>query len=224
MDLIMTYASMALIAMAILGIYGFLFAVVFPDLLSPSYKKRPISDRGIGKYNFPNGRGVVYEPELKYREYLKKYVLFVYKDKKYIKCRLDQSVDSIRYEVVAFDNKNKVIKVLERSENIVSKGKTKNVMLPDNTSYASVVVRCINEEKYFDTLRYFSKSKWAIFAATTGILTLAVGFLTRNAVLHLAELAYADVNLPIAVTLISSLAVAALVIGLATSMYNKKSR
>ena len=190
------------------GLYVFVVSKLLPHfLLAKSYKKHETADRGIAKYNFPNGRSVVYEPEIKYRRFLKKYVLFAYNDKKYIKCKLANDVDSIRYEVAVYNNKNKLVKVIEAAENISKKGETKNVELPADASYASVVLKRVNEEESFDTLRRMSSLNIGIFAAITSALTVAYGLFVRGLILKLAELAELSISVGLSFNVVSSLVV-----------------
>ena len=208
LDIIMYCISAVIILIVGAGLYVFVISKLLPHfLLVPSYKKHETADRGIAKYNFPNGRSVVYEPEIKYRRFLKKYVLFAYNDKKYIKCKLANDVDSIRYEVAVYNNKNKLVKVIEAAENISKKGETKNVELPADASYASVVLKRVNEEESFDTLRRMSSLNIGIFAAITSALTVAYGLFVRGLILKLAELAELSISVGLSFNVVSSLVV-----------------
>ena len=194
-------------------IYVFCISKPLPHfLLSPSYRKHTPTDEGIGKYKFPEGRGVVYLPDVKYRDYLKKYAVFVYGSRKYIKCKLADDVASVRYEVAAYDRKNKLIKIFELLENVETIGETKSVQLPDNTAYASVVLRSVNEEKSFSTLRYTSISQISIFSILTFVMTVICGLLARAAILSISELFALRVNIGLGTSIISSSIIGALVV------------
>ncbi len=169
----------------------YVFAVSGPMshlLLSPTYKKHTPTDKGIGKYQFPNGKGVTFEPDEKYRKYLKKYVLFVYGDQKYIKCKLSGDVLSLRYEVAAYDYKSRLIKVLELAENVAAGSQTQTVRVPDDTAYVSVILRSVNERERFSTLRRTSFVKICVFSFLTVAMTVACGLLARTAILSISEL------------------------------------
>ncbi len=157
-------------------------------LLSPSYKKHLPTDTGIGKYKFPEGRGIVYEPDTKYRKYLKKYSIFTYGDRKYIKCQLSENVVSIRYEVAVYNSADKLIKILDLAENIEIKGETKAIQLPNDASYVCLVLKTINEKEYFSTLQYTSLVKICTFSVLTIAMTVACGLLMRTAILSIATL------------------------------------
>lgn len=223
LNIIIFYFSMALILAVGACIYVLVVSKLLPHFfLAPSYKKHVTADRGIAKYSFPNGRSVVYEPEMKYRRFIKKYVLFAYNDRKYIKCKLADDVDSLRYEVAVYNNKNKLIKVLDVAENISKKGETKNTDLPANASYASVVLKCVNEEERFDTLRRFSPMNIGIFAAITSALTLAYGLFVRGVILEIADLAELSISIGIGFNVVSSLLVSAVVVALSVFICKKR--
>ncbi len=171
------------------AIYMFVMTKPLPYfLLSPSYKKHLHTDTGIGKYKFPEGRGVVYKPDTKYRKYLKKYLLYVYGDHKYIKCQLSENVVSIRYEVAVYNSADKLIKILDLAENIEIKGETRSIKLPSNAAYVCLVLKTINEKEYFSTLQYMSLAKICAFSVLTIAMTVACGLLMRTALLSIATL------------------------------------
>ncbi len=189
-DAIINCFSAVASLIAFCTIYVFVMTKTLPYfLLSPSYKKHLLpTDTGIGKYKFPEGRGVVYEPDTKYRKYLKKYLLFAYGDRKYIKCKLSEDVVSIKYEVAVYNNEDKLIKILDLAENIEIKGETKSVQLPSNASYVFLVLKTINKKEYFSTLQYTSWVKICTFSVLTIAMTVACGLLIRTAILSIAAL------------------------------------
>lgn len=103
-------------------------------------------DRGIKKYTFPSGRGVVYEPHPSIRKYINRYTLFTNDGYKYIKCRVDSGVKKLNYSVVMFDNRNKVIDVLDINEIKPRNCETDTVAIHQDTSYVSLVLNSVNGE------------------------------------------------------------------------------
>ena len=201
----------ALIACAV--IYVFVVAKQLPFfLLTPSYKKHTPVDRGIHKYKFPEGRGVVCQPDEKYKDYLKKYIIFVYKNRKYIKCKLSDEVVSIRYQVAVYNNTNKLIKILDLAENINVKGETDTVRLPDEAAYASVVLKTVNEKESFPSLRKVSFVKLSVFAVLTIALTIACGLLARTTVLSIFTLLNLEWHIGLGINLAISSIVGALTV------------
>ena len=213
LDNIMDLIAWAIIINAFAGISVFTVSRLLPSFLfSPTYRTPEITDRGIKKFTFPEGRGVLYEPDIKYRRFLKKYLLFEYKGKKYIKCRLSESVISLRYEVAVYDNKSRLIKIIEVAENVPSKCETKNVELPSNASYVSVILKLVNETHAFDTLRSFSMKKIALFSAITTALTVIYGLMVRALLFSIDKLVEGSFSMSIGLNVIFSLIVSAIVI------------
>lgn len=101
-------------------------------------------DRGMKKYTFPEGRAVAYEPEPSARKYVHRYVLFVSEGYKYLKCRVDEAVGYINYTVVMFNNKNKVIDVIDVKERDLKDAETGAVRLHPDTSYISLIPNSVN--------------------------------------------------------------------------------
>ena len=188
-DAIMSAFVAVLAFIAFCAIY--IFAMVGPMsrfLLSPSYRKHRPTDQGIGKYQFPSGKGLTFQPDEKYRKYLTKYVLFSYGDQKYVTCRLCGDVLSLRYEIVAYDHRGKQIKVLECAENVTSQWQTKSVRVPERTAYVSVILKRVNEQELISTLRRTSFVKLAVFSVLTVAMTAAVGLLARTVTLSISDL------------------------------------
>ena len=137
-----------LLAIVLTVLYVYLVASVYPWLtMHLTWRKRkPFTDRGLLRVKFPTGRGVVYEPDPRVRRYVSKYALFTSEGKKYIRLRVDQRINYIRYDVVAFDRRGRLLDVLEVSERLASAGSPRAVRLPTATAYASVIPRKIDGE------------------------------------------------------------------------------
>lgn len=222
-DMIMDLVAWAIIINAFASIYVFAVSKLLPSFLfAASYKKHGITDRGLKKYTFPNGRGILYEPDIKYRDFLKRYIIFEYNGKKYIKCKLSEKVVSLRYEVAVYNNKDRLIKVIELSENVPNKCETKNVELPKDTSYVSVILKRVNEAYRFDTLRCFSAKRVAIFSAITAAMTVIYGIMIRKLILYVDALLNSDLTISLASNVISSLVVSVIVIILCINICRKR--
>ena len=88
---------------------------------------------------------MVYEPEFKVRRFVSQYELFTKDGFKYIKCKTNPNVKSICYFVLAYDNRNKLIDTLKVFEKVKTKGYTRSVELPYNTSYVSFVLYRVDD-------------------------------------------------------------------------------
>ena len=110
------------------------------------------NDRGIKKVYERNGMSLVFEPELKWRKYVKQYVLAERYGKKELMCKLDNAITFIDFDVVCFNNQNKVFSVIKVKDLVDGKGVSKVVELPDDTSYVSIVVSRVDGMQYEDHL------------------------------------------------------------------------
>ena len=204
------FAVVSLIVFAL--IYVFATAKAMPHFfLTPSYKKHIPKDRGIGKYHFPEGEGIVFEADPAYQKYLKKFVIFSYNNRKYIKCNTSEEIVSIRYEIVAFNSRGKRIALIEVAENLKQHGVTQAVLLPDNTAYASVVLKTVNEQEHFTTLRRPSILKISVFTLCTIGLTIAMGLLVRTAVLSIFSLLEMQSQIDVWISVLSATLIGALI-------------
>ena len=104
------------------------------------------TDRGLKKYIFPSGCGVVYEPHPSVRKYVPKYALFTNDGYKYVKCLLDKEVKELTYNVVMFNNQNKIVDVIDVSEKIGTELETEPLLIHQDTSYIALTVCSVNGE------------------------------------------------------------------------------
>lgn len=100
--------------------------------------------RGLKKYTYPSGRGIVYEPHPSVRKYVKKYALFTNDGYKYLQCRTGKDVSKISYSVVMMDRHDAVIDVLDVNENPETKKKTAPLLLHQDTSYVALEIKSVN--------------------------------------------------------------------------------
>ena len=177
-----------LLAVVLTVIYVYLVASVYPWLtLHLTWRKRyPYTDRGLLRVRFPEGRGVVYEPDPRVRRYVSKYALFTSEGKKYIRLRVDKRINYLRYDVVTFDRRGRLLDVLEVSERLSSAGSPRAVRLPAATAYASVLPRQVDgEHTGKDLAVVYSPIGIAVFTALTVLTTVFVAFLIRNEIPNL---------------------------------------
>lgn len=173
-------AYMVIIPMSII-IYVLLVSGVYPRLTMKWKSNRKMRDRGLQKYIFPGGRSVVCEPELKMRKYIKQYVLLCQDGNKYIKCFVNKSLRFMKYDVLAFDNRNELIDVIMVSEKLSGGEYSKAVPLPEATSYVSVVLRKA-DKMYFDgdVAVGYSKRGMAILASLITVTTVIESFVLQK--------------------------------------------
>ena len=144
-DQIVSVLAQVCFGLCSIALYVFIIAYLLPGrLLKPSYDLSVIGDRGIKKYVFSGGRAIVYETSVLSGRYIKQYILSDNRGEKYIKCKIDEEITSIVYDVIAIDSFDKVIEVVEVSEPISKRGITSGALLPPKTAYVCVVVKGVN--------------------------------------------------------------------------------
>ena len=144
-DYIMTCVFTGIFLVMSLVAFIFLLACLYPRwILKPDYRIHRIKDRGIKRYTFPNGRAITYQPALNVRPYIKSYILSCVDGKKNFKCELAPTIVSMRYELLVYDASDKVITVLQVSDDGIRENESKSVLLPAETAYVSLILRRVN--------------------------------------------------------------------------------
>ena len=144
---------MSVIANSILTVSGIIIFVFLVSSFLPhftfrfKYISKKLSDRGIKKITFNDGRCIVYEPSYDIRDTVTQYTLIKKNDSKYIKCRINENIRTLQYEIIAFNSKNKIIDLISISENISERGYTRAIELPKETSYVEFILRSSNNVK-----------------------------------------------------------------------------
>ena len=121
-------------------------------LLQSRYTLGSTMDRGLKRYRLSaNGQGIVYEPNLMVRRYIKQYVITTDRGRKLLKCKVGDKVSYLEYDVVLFNASNKVFKVLSVNELIRQRGYTDIIELPEETSYVTLVLNRVDNRKFNKT-------------------------------------------------------------------------
>lgn len=171
MDIIIQIFAGAILFIMSIVMYLFLVGSVFPRfLLKTRYCNSETSDRGLNKFRYPQGRAVVYEPHPSVRKYINKYLLFTNNGYKYIKCKTDEYVTRLKYNVVLFNNKNRIIDVVCVDESISKIGETAPVMLHHNTSYVRLDLLSVNNDVFEQGPLVYYKGTDAILYTLSGVL------------------------------------------------------
>ncbi|MDE7182412.1 MAG: hypothetical protein K2O41_05200 [Clostridia bacterium] len=129
---------------AFVAVRAFLLPRLF---LRGEYGKLALSDRGYAIVDEENGRSVIYEPDVKYRKQIKKYILSERGGKKLLVLRLDESVKHIDFDVALYNETGKVFKVLNIIELIENIGYTKAAELPSETAFVTIRLNAANGER-----------------------------------------------------------------------------
>jgi hypothetical protein len=200
---VLSYIQSGITILAAIGIYIYLVASVYPWLtMRPAPRKKfPLPDRGLTRVKFPEGRGMICEPDLAVRRYVPRYALLVRDGKKYIRLQVHERVNYIRYDVLAFDRRGRLLDVLEVAERLASEGATRAVRLPAATAYARVIPRKVDGEYVGEGIVVgYSVGGTIAYAALTVVTTVLVGYLLHGEVAYLLE----NLTTPLGGTLLRS--------------------
>ncbi len=187
---IATFLNIVFLLLVLIGspvFYVYLTARALPRrLLVPHADSAAIKDRGVRKYLFPNGRAITYLSGTSVRPYIPQYIVSDHDGRRFLKCKLDKQVRSIRYRILPFDVNNHPLDILEVADPVTVAGVTSAVSLPSNTAYISLSVQEVNgEEISGPSVVGFSPVKVGIFGAAVVFLTLLEAYLLGNSIANL---------------------------------------
>jgi hypothetical protein len=185
-EVIVKYVLEAILISLVFFAYTFVVGTVLPKrFLKIVYLPGGPTDRGLRKYVFPEGRGIVYEPNPSVRKYVTLYILFVKDGVKYIRCKLDGAVGFLSYKVVAFDNQNNMLDVISVSDTALSDGTSRSVMLPKDTSYVAYVLCSVNGKRILKAEPFaYDESLKRIFVISVTVLTALMALAMRSMTLN----------------------------------------
>ena len=191
-DLVFEHLAIVLILLLSAVLYVLLLARVLPKILLVPRQGNIRGDRGIRKCVFNGGRSVTYEPKLDIRKYMSQYVLFSENGEKFIKCKINEKIKSLKYELIVYDRKNQPVTTLEIAEGISEKGYTSKVMLPPEASFVHVDIKSVNDTP-LDAEKHDIYYGYGIllFFSVTLVLTLAEGLFSNYVAMKLMELVFA---------------------------------
>lgn len=186
-DLVLRVIILAFLLIGSPIFYLFLTARLLPRLLLiPHSSCTHIKDRGIQKYIYPKGRAITYQAATDMRPYIPQYILSDNHGERFLKCKLDKQIRTIKYRILPFDVNDHPLEVLEVADPVATPGVTSAVALPLNTAYVSICVQEVNGKKITaDGNVGFSPVKLGIFVPSVIILTIMEAFLLKKAMLAL---------------------------------------
>jgi hypothetical protein len=188
-DVVFGYCAAAAILLASMGIYTLLVSRFLPKRLLSPVVGCNIHDRGIRKCVFPAGRGIVYEPRLTARRYINQYVIYSENGAKYIKCKINKKVKSVKYELVIYDRKNNPIEILQINQTADESGYTSAVMLPNETSYVDLRLCAANNVAFKEEdVDVYDGKNALLFLLTVFVLTLIMGLLANYVIVGFSDM------------------------------------
>ena len=194
-DQIVIYASFVIIAVVSILLYIMAVSDWLLSLLNVKRHGAPIlRDRGIKKFTYPEGRSVVYEPAGFDNRFLKKYMLFVRGDNKYLKCLFADRVRSAYCELFVFDNQNRLIKTVDLFLEPNGDRYADAILLPDATSHVSILVLKVNGRNVKQSAadrESFKSHLWrrrGLFALLTVAVTVLEGIILTSLVRYFLDI------------------------------------
>lgn len=198
-DEIVIDASLVIIAVVSILLYIMAISDWLLSLLNVKRHGAPtLRDRGIKKFTYPEGRSVVYEPAGFDNRFLKKYMLFVRGESKYLKCLFAERVRSAYCELFVFDNQNKLIKTVDLFLEPNGDRYADAILLPDATSHVSILVLKVNGrsvELSKSDRESFKSHMWkrrGLFALLTVAVTLVEGFILTSLIRYFLNIFMED--------------------------------
>lgn len=174
MALIINTICLSLLILLEIILYFILTGKVLPRILRVRYSLTQSRGRGLKRYVYPDGRGISYEPCPAIRKYVDRYVLFTDKGYKYVQCRLDESVREIAYTVMMFNNRNKVIDVIDVKAKSVTGGALAPLPLHADTSYVELVLGSVNGETVEEqTITYYRVRDLLLYTLSMAAVSFA---------------------------------------------------
>lgn len=140
------WVSISIIVVTVaIGVSAFLLPKIY---LMNRYAVKKSGDRGIKKVPEKNGVSMVFEPALKWRKYVRQYVLSERQGKKRLMCKIHTDIAYLSYDIALFNNRNEVFDVITIREKIKKRGYTQTVDLPEETSYVAISVNEVDGKDF----------------------------------------------------------------------------
>lgn len=205
--------SMSLVVKGIIFILNLIIYVFFMGRIIPKFflkvsnAENLVGDRGLRRYVFKGGRGIVYATIPSYHKVIDKYVLYEKSGGKYVKCNVLKNVSSLKYQIHMFNAESKLIDLLEVEEKLISPCQTSNIKVHPNTAYIRLVIKKVNGKAFDDVkITKLKKSSIVLFSLASLVVTVFEAFILRYAVFEIIKRLNGKVNL-LATLRMSNLAV-----------------
>ncbi len=191
-DTIIIVVEKCLIALfAVMG-YFYLVCSLIPHLtLRPSWREEASHARGLSRVVFATGRGVVYEPDLSMRRYIRQYALVLHDGQKFLQCCIHPRVTYLRYDIISFGQGGELLDIVRVCERPTVPGQTARVRLPVATAHAYVVLRRA-DGMYRNNRKLVRYAPWRLLllVGLTVAATVAAACLLHDAVARVWALCY----------------------------------
>ena len=130
-------------------IYALLIIWALPRLiLKSNYPITHSNDRGIKKYKFSDSEyAIVYEPSVAARKYVTQYILAKKDGKKTFKGKIASNITYIDFDLALFNAQEECFMVINSMNLVETDGFTKEITLPQETAYASVLINQVDTKE-----------------------------------------------------------------------------
>lgn len=130
--------------------------------------------RGLKKFKYEGGRGVLYEPNPSVRKYIRSFALFTRDGYKHVMCRIGVGVNSLKYDVFMINMQGKVIDSITVSEDFYTGSFTQPQMVHEDTSYIAISITEANGKKLVPSAqRYYKLFDVVLFAVFMAAISFA---------------------------------------------------
>ncbi|MBQ8657602.1 MAG: hypothetical protein IJ506_00520 [Clostridia bacterium] len=154
--------------------YGVLVALVIPNaFLNTGFSMSEPTDRGLKNIVEPRGRTIVYEPSIKFRKYVKQYLISDRGGRKILLCKTDESVRYLDYDVAMYDRRKHLVKVLNVKELIEKPGYTQELELPEAVAFVSLILNEADDTRFEEKLlKPVSKGKMGGYIVVSSLCSI----------------------------------------------------
>ena len=178
--ILMSAVSLAVLVVSVIVFFVLMTLVLPKALLKVSYNVDKPKDRGVKKCLFADKHCMIYSSTKENKQFIKQYALVQEKGHKTLTCKLSSGVEYLDYDIVMFNRYNKVFKVMNVKEDIIAQGLTRTTVLPDETSYISIVIRKVNQTNLKRPAVMYMKGKRIVgFSLLAMLFTAIEGFVVR---------------------------------------------
>jgi hypothetical protein len=141
------------------------------------------NDRGLKKYKFNDSDyAIVYEPSVEARQYITQYILAKKDGKKIFKGKIAPTVSYIDFDLALFNAQEECFLVVNSMDLIEADGITKEIELPNETAYASILINQVNVTKMKQTVTaQVSTLRLCLFGMITLVLSVGLSVCTMFA-------------------------------------------
>lgn len=120
------------------------------------FKKLP-KGQGQKIVNEVFGTTMLYNADKSINKHIYQYLISNRDNKVILLCDIDPNIYYLNYTCVCYNKKGQVLKMINVSENILSRGLTQELILPNKTSEVALIINNVNEEKILTAMNMRAK-------------------------------------------------------------------